>query len=757
MYERLSKIVLLILALLTIGAFFLLSRLSFDYNFENFFPEQDKETEYYRYFREVFETDNDFAIVGLVNQDGIFDLDFLERADSISSELKKIKYVEQVNSALDIKDGVRDPLIGHVFQRPLFRWTDPEKYKADSVRIFNRPELVGSFFSEDGTAILIHVRHKQFLHKQGCDSLSADLQSLVKNAGFDESYVVGRAIGQVYYVDMMQRELMIFMSISMVLIILFLIIAFRSWWGVWVPITVVLLSIIWTLAVMQLTGKKIDLMLTILPTILFVVGISDVVHIVSRYFEELRLGKAKIQALVTAYKEIGIATFLTSLTTAVGFITLISSNIKPISEFGIYTAIGVFVAFILAYTLLPAVLVLSSVPSKIIAKTNKNIWEGVLSKTLVKVLKYQKSIVLGSLVVVGLSIWGISKIEINNFILEDLKAEDPLKKEFDFFADKFSGARPFELSIQLKENASAFDVKTLSEIEKIENYLKTEYGVGNVMSHVGIIKTAHRTWMGGSEEYNRIPEDSLLMAQLVNLLHRPQAGNLLNYFVDEEKALLRLTGKVDDLGSIVFREKDKKFYDWIESNLPDASFDARITGTAFLIDSNNVHLSANMIQGLIIAFIIIAIIAGIMFKSLVIIPIALIPNMLPLLMIGGIMGFMNVDLKVSTSIIFTIAFGIAVDDTIHFLTKLRLQLREGKSLVYSIKRTFMSTGKAIIVTTLILCGGFMTLIASDFLSTFYLGLLISLTLIFAVISDLLLLPILILWWYKPKNELKKSI
>jgi predicted RND superfamily exporter protein len=169
-----------------------------------------------------------------------------------------------------------------------------------------------------------------------------------------------------------------------------------------------------------------------------------------------------------------------------------------------------------------------------------------------------------------------------------------------------------------------------------------------------------------------------------------------------------------------------------------------ITGTAHLIDVNNSYISKNVLEGLLIAFGVIGLIVGFMFRSIKLVLFSLIVNVMPLLMIGGIMGLMGIDLKMSTAIIFTIAFGIAVDDTIHFLSKLRHELKQGKSMLYAMKRSYLSTGKAIMVTSLILCGGFLTLALSDFLGTANIGKLISLTLLFAVLSDLVLLPALLL-------------
>lgn len=749
MYQRLSRIALIVLALLTVGSLYLVSQLGFDYNFENFFPQNDPDTEYYKYFRDRFETDNDFAVIGLLNEEGVFDYDFLQRTDSLAKELRKIEYVEEVLSPTELPDLIRDPLLGQIFTRKLLRWEEPENYAADSARIFQRKELVGSLFSQDGKAILLQLRHKEFLHKEGCDSLARNLKKALSHAGFDEAHVVGRAVGQEYYIRLMQTELIIFVSLSIVLVIVFLILAFRSFWGVWVPITVVLLSIIWTLAFMKICGKQIDLMLTILPTILFVVGMSDVVHIITRYFEALRTGEAKIPALLGTFKEIGLATFLTSLTTAVGFLTLLTSPIQPLYEFGIYAAAGVFIAYLLAFSLLPAVLVLSSPPSYARINPRAVIWNRILHSSFLWLLGNQRKVISIGIVILAISLYGMSYIRVNNFLLEDLREGDELRQEFEFFADKFAGARPFEMSVRVLDTSkSTLHPQVLRELDKIGTYLEEQYGVGNIISPATLIKSAHRTWMGGSEEYFRLPEDSLLSGTLVKTLKRKPLSETFRLFVDEDEKLLRITGKVADEGSEVFIEKNKSFYRWASEQLQPGLLELKITGTAHLIDNNNKELSLNLLSGLGIAFIVIALIAGLMFRSFKMIVIALIPNILPLLMIGGLIGYMGVDIKVSTSIIFTIAFGIAVDDTIHFLSKFRLQLLEGKPLLYALKRTYISTGKAIVVTSLILCGGFLTLIASDFLSTFYIGLYISLTLLFALLSDLFLLPLLILWFFR---------
>ncbi|MGB1032456.1 MAG: efflux RND transporter permease subunit, partial [Flavobacteriales bacterium] len=584
-------------------------------------------------------------------------------------------YVVEVASPTRFKDVIIDPLTGRPFDKDLLRWSKPELLSKDSATVFRHGEMVGTFFSEDGKSLAIQVKHKEFLSKRGCDSLAVNSQKLVDSFGFSETHLVGRSIGQAYYVDMMQRELVVFISISILLIILFLFIAFRSWWGIWVPVTVVLLSVVWILGIMKLCGKDIDLMLMVLPTIIFVVGMSDVVHVLTKYFDELRSGKEKIEAIKIAFKEIGMATFLTSLTTAVGFLTLLTSSIIPIKEFGIYTAVGVFVAFILAYSLLPAVLVLSRKPNLDNNDDRKsNFWAQQMRRWFVFTMKNRKSLLGAFGLLLVFSLIGLSKVQVNNFILEDLKDSDFLKQEFVFFEEEFSGARPFEMAIMLKHDSlDVFDREVLLELDKLDNFLVETYGVGALVSPSRIIKLSNRT-IKGSDRFNVIPKKQKDIDKLVKMINRQDDGKLLSLFINEEKGISRMNGKVSDLGAQEFKHLNAQLENFIQTEINNEYFTLRQTGTARLIDLNNAYLAKDMTVGLLIAFFLIALIVGLMFKDLKMVLICLIPNFFPLILIAGIMGFAGIYLKVSTSIIFTIAFGIAVDDTIHFMSKLRLQL-----------------------------------------------------------------------------------
>ncbi len=740
-----ARIVVLVVFLLTLGGLYFISQLTFSYDFESFFPKGNEETAFYNKYRKVFGADNDFLLVGVENDKGIFAPDFIRKIDELTGELTHLPYVNQTVAYTNSKEIIREPLIGQVFEKPLIHIDQPDRIAQDSIQIYASKDYVGSLVSRDAKATIIWIKHEDYLSKKKSDELATALEQVVAKYPFDGVHLMGRTIGQKIYIKMMQEEMVVFMSLSFLLILIFLFISFRSLWGVWIPVLVVSLAIVWNLAVIKLLGHQIELLLTILPTIIFVVGMSDVIHIISRYLDELRLGIPKNEALKKALKEVGLATFLTSLTTAIGFLSLMTSSVMPVNRFGLYIAIGVMLAFVLAITLLPSILFLRKKPIDLSLRKQIVDWSLFLHRFFLWIINHIKPILLFFTLLFLLGLFGASKIVSNNYLLEDVGEDSFLRQELNFFDQNFSGARPVEVALVLDSSVTSFSPQLLKEIDSLSAFLEKDYGLGSVISPSKIIRQANKSYHGGREKFNRIPKKNRQLRKLEKVLSK---SKLLDSYVNFENHLARIYGQSRDLGRKHFERKNEELNRFLNTNLSDAPFEVKITGTARLMDLNNERLSITMIYGLLIAFGLIALIVGLLYKSLRMVIISLIPNVLPLVLIAGFMGFVGIPLKVSTSIIFTIAFGIAVDDTIHFLSKYRLELAKGKSKVYALKRTYISTGKAIILTTLILCGGFLTLIFSEFLGTYYVGLLISLTLAFAVLSDLVLLPVLILLFYR---------
>lgn len=354
--------------------------------------------------------------------------------------------------------------------------------------------------------------------------------------------------------------------------------------------------------------------------------------------------------------------------------------------------------------------------------------------------------------IVVLAIIGIFRIKANTSLLEEISDRNPFKQSFIYMEEEFGGVRPFEMAIQMKDSVSVFDPKVLTEINKVEMFIRDSFDIRNIISPVVIVKSLNKALHGGDPKAFQLPENEKDWAKLNRKLKLTQKLSAGRAFVSEDGFTGRISGKTTDIGSLEAERRRGVIYTFIENNINTDLIDFRITGSAYLVDKNSQELSFQMIEGLSIAFVIISILMGFLYRSLRIVLIALIPNVIPLMIIGAFIGYIGISFNMSSSIIFSIAFGIAVDDTIHFMSRLKLELMKGKSLLYAIKRTYLSTGKAIMITSFILSAGFLTLTISVFNGTFYIGILVCITLVVALVADLTLLPVLLLLFYSVKRK-----
>lgn len=734
--------ILVVISICTVLAAMVLPDIKMDHEFEKFFPKEDPELDRYEKHIELFGTDNDFLLIGIDHGKSVFNEAFMRSLDSLTQDLSALPDVRSVTSPSNFSEPVITPFT--VFRVPIIDLKKVDLQR-DSARIYKEEYLVDVLFSKNAEAVTLVVECEERLSKIRSDELLERIEQTCAHSNMGKVYMAGRIHGQYYYLQKMQDEFVFFLLLSFIMLLVVLIIAFRNFWGVVVPVTVVILTLIWLLAFIVLFGKTLSIMTIILPTIIFVVGTSDVVHITERYVEELRSGLSKTTALATTYREIGSATFLTSLTTAIGFLTLLISTIEPIQEFGAVTAVGVLLAYVLSFTLLPALFVLLPIPKLARKPKDKAFWYSILRKSFVKVIRIRNWSLATAALVIVVALVGINMVKVNNYLLEDWPDDDPQKQEFFFFEKTFSGVRPFELQVIVKDSTmDLFDPEFIKDLEGLETYLHEDYGVNGVSSVLSLLRGVNKAISGGSSSAYAIPNTSEGLDRAEYQLTKSYGKAYLGLYLDHEERIFRFSGKMIDEGGYIHKQKNEALQNYVDEHFNSDLVGVHQTGMAFLIDRNNEKLSAQLLKGLLIAFVLISIIMAFLYRSLRMILVALIPNIIPLLVIGGIMGYFGIDLNVGTAVIFTIAFGIAVDDTIHFLGKLRIELNKGKSLLYALKRTYLSAGKAIIVTTIILSSGFFALIASDLQGTFNLGLLVSITLVFAVLADLLLIPALIL-------------
>lgn len=743
--KRKSWAIIIGLMMLTGIMGFHIQYITFDYDFESFFPMNSEETRFFEAFRDTFENDSDYALIGLENKEGIFQEDFLYQVDDLHERLEEMPFVVNVESPTRFEQLKRGHLVPSLIRRPYLNFKRPKTYKRDSIKIFNNPIFDGFLFSRDRKSVMLYVQHEPDLTNDDYKILTDTIQKALHVMEFDGHHVAGKCFGEVNFIQIIEEEVALFILVSALMMIVFLVLTYRRFWGVWMPMVVVGCTVICSVSIMILNGKSLDALSTILPTLLLVIGISDAIHLLTNYLARIKPNMNKYEALKASIKEVGVATMITSFTTMIGFLTLVPSTFLPIVDLGIYATIGLVIAFVVTYLFIPTSIYLH--PPLRPRQSFKEIDKYLLALHQ-WVMARPKLIITSSILLLIVGIIGITQIKMNNYILEDLRASDPLRIDFDYFSEHFAGSRPFELSVSLNNpDDSVFDFEVFQELEQLENYLTDTYGIGNVLSPVVVFKNFNQIYHFGNKESFAIPENEADFDTLSQILIDNAASEDLDIYkiVTPDFKRARISAKMPDWGSYIVRQKEKDLEEFTQSNLKHINI--RSTGSGYLIDLNTSYLSRNVLNGLFIAIGIISILFAFLFRSFSMVFITLVCNLLPLIITGGIMGFMGVDLKISTSIIFIISFGIAVDDSIHFLSKFRSE-RKKHDTATAIRNSYLSTGKAIVLTSFILVGGFLVLCLSSFLGIFYVGLLVSVTLFVALITVLTLLPVLLKWLIK---------
>jgi len=745
-----SRRVIFALLVLTIFSFIPLRSLKFEFSIEKLFPRDDEDLAFFQQFQQQFQSqqDDEFILIGLKNNKGIFKQDFLTKTDSLTKFISKLENIIKIYSLTSTN------LIyfqnQEINARPLIHVTQPEFYSSDSVYLFASKEYRDLLVSKDGRSIAIAAFNKQFLTDDQKDVILDNIKNKIEQLRFDEFHLTAKIRVERIYVKEIQKNLAIYLIISLTLISIALFILFKSVKTIITPLLIVAVSIIWTMAFIALTGHSLDIISSLLPPILAAICMSDIIHISTHYIENLRTGLSKKEALAKTYREIGLATFYTCCTVATGFFTLGITDIIPIRNFGFFAGIGLFIAYGITMLTLHAFYTLSPIPKMVYEKIAEHRWNRFLRFSFKNVIKNKYAILGIIAVIAATSIYFITKIEINSSLLQEIPKKNPVLDDYKFMEADFAGTRPFELELTTNKNNSFFEVEKLKQVEEIETFLKDSCGVGNLISSTSMFRGANKAFHGGDTSYFVLPTSQQDINRFYEAIFQTEHAEEMQHYLSEDGKRLRISGRLPNLTIKEFKKIEDRFDKFYRSKNYSENFSYHFTGSAVLLDKVTYSLTKNLFTGIIIDAIIIALIAFLLLRHWRIILIIMIPNVIPLLIMGAAMGILHINLKADTSVIFAIAFGIAVDDTIHFLSRFKLELSKGLSLPYAIKRTYLSTGKAIIVTTLVLLSGFMTLLSSSFGGAFYIGLLISLCLFTALLMELTVTPILILLFYKRK-------
>jgi len=738
---------------LSIISLFFLFQLKFSFSFEQFFPKGDKDLDFFKAFIEEFEADDNFLLVAIRREGGVFEQDFLEKMHDFTLQAGQLPNVLESQSITKLGYPIKTPFA--VTTIPIIHRDDPSRYESDKKRLFEDERFVHNFISEDEETLVVFLKTVSSITFDQARELIDSLDALVNQFGFEEYHYLGRPYFQVELVDMQKREVIFSAIVSFILVTLIMFFIFRKPWGILISLVSIALGMLLFMGYMGAFGRELNAMSALYPIIMIMVGTSDVIHIMTKYIDELRKGKTKRESAITTVREIGMATLLTSVTTAIGFASLLTSRIGPIQELGVNAAVGVMIAYVtvIGFT----VVMLSGFQVDQLIKLGKGqafwdrsmLWSYRLTKT------YPRRIAAGGILVFVLCILGISMVTTNYDIKSNLPRGSKITADFEFFEKNLTGFRPVEFAVFPQGTYNANDFEVIKEIGKVEERLKEIEGIRAVSSITAVYKSINQMFNGNRPEAYRLPESKQQFERYQRLISQvPMAQS--NVLISKDGSKARITSRIFDIGADSVKYRVNRVQDWAEVNVDTNVIKIQQTGTSLIIDKNAQYVREDLVEGLGMAILIVSILMALLFRNVKMLVISLIPNIFPLLMAGALLGFLNIELEAGISIVFAAIFGIAVDDTIHFLSKYKLAIDKGKGTEEALQVTFAESGKAIVLTTLILFVGFLIMLFSQNPATFVVGLLISVTLFGAMISDLMLIPLLIRWLIRTEGKNNKD-
>ena len=729
-------------AFITIAMIYSASQLKMDFSIEELFAINDSDVEKYFDFLEEFEREDNLILL-MYECDDPFSYENLNLNKTLIEKFESIKGIDEVTglSNLEIFTEGEDELLRSVYPYiPLSTDSLLEAKKRISSSEFAQETLI----SKDGKLASIAIELDASFNNHDKREKIIEQIDHYQNLANWKWHQSGIPVLRTRYVQLMVTDTIRFLIPVAIMIIILFTVVFRSWLALLIPMSIIIMVVIWTIGLMVILDIDFNIMTYIIPTLLFIIGIGDSVHFLVKYFGTLSDVKDKKKALSQTIEKIGTAIFLTSITTSIGFGSLIRSNIDIVRQFGVMTAAGVMFAFILTVTYLPAMIMLfKQTPITKLKSYSLGIRINILKGFIKIVRSYPKPIIIFTFFFAVISIIGASKINSHNSLMDDLKPGTTLYDDIMIAEERMGAILPLEIIVSLKNDSpneinDIRDPVFLEHLDKLQKYISSINDIGKMISMVDHIKEFNRAMNDGNNIFYTIPNSRSAITQTV-LIYSDKFNSLTNF--DYSKA--RITGRVKDIDSKRASEIKTDIYNYVESNIPDY-MKVEITGTTFLALATNDYLVSDLTTSFVAAFILITVVMIILFKSVPITLISIIPNTIPMLAMAAIMGYFDIILRPPTAMTFAVAFGIAVDDTIHYLTRYRMELPALKwHHRLANDRTIMTTGLAMITTTGILVTGFLILVFSSFTPTADFGLLAALTIFIALVCDLTFLPALL--------------
>ena len=543
-------------------------------------------------------------------------------------------------------------------------------------------------------------------------------------------------------------EISIFIGASLLITSLLFFFFFRSFKATLISIVIVIIGVMWSFGFLGLFNYEITILTALVPSLIIVIGIPNCIFLTNKYHQEFKVHRNKAKALQRVTTKIGMATLMTNLTTAIGFATFVASNNNLLLEFGVVTSINIMALFFLSLVLIPIFHSYLNPPKE---RHLKHLDRGSVKKFMDWILKTIKtnrfSIYAASIALLVFSIIGIYEMRISGSLIEDMPKKEAFFQDIVFFEKEFDGVMPLEIMIDTKRKKGVMKLSTLKRMEELETAIEEIPELSKPISIVNLVKYSKQAYYNGNPDYYELPtsqEQAFILSYAKNATANSKE-NLMKSYVDSTGQYARITTFMRDESGDQIAKIEEEIRKKADKLFPKERYNVIITGKALVFQKGTGYLLDNLLSSLIFAFFLTALLIGFMFRSFKMILVSIIPNLLPLFLTAGLMGFLDIPLKPSTILVFGIAFGLSVDDTLRFLSQYREELKKNNwKIKKSVYATFNESGLSMFYTSIVLFFGFSVFMLSSFGGTIALGGLISLTLLFGMLSNLMLLPALVL-------------
>ena len=521
---------------------------------------------------------------------------------------------------------------------------------------------------------------------------------------------------------------------------------FRSIRATIISMVTVCIGVMWAFGFIGLLHYEITILTALIPPLIIVIGIPNCIFLINKYQQEIKKHGNQAKSLQRVITKVGNATLMTNVTTASGFATFILTDSQLLREFGVVASINILAIFVLSLLIIPVIYSYLKPPRDRHLKHLNTRWIGGFVDWMENMVRNHRiAIYISSLGLLILSIIGIYTIKVSGSILEDMPQETQFYKDVKFFEREFDGVMPLEIMIDTKRPKGVLKLSTLKRMNDLESKIEEIPELSKPLSINRLVKYSKQAYYNGNPKYYQLPtsqEQNFIMPYAKGL---SSSEGIMQSYVDSTGQYARITTFMKDVGTEKMEEIENDLLPEIEKIFPSERYEVSLTGKALLFQKGTSYLVRNLIISLGLAILLIAGLMAWMFRSFRMILISLVPNLLPLIVTAGVMGFLGVPIKPSTILVFSIAFGISVDDTIHFLAKYRQELKANDwKIKRSVYAALRETGVSMFYTSIVLFFGFSVFMISSFGGTVALGGLVSATLLFAMLSNLLLLPSLLL-------------